>query len=182
MKTDIVRWAELSNSKESPSWKNRNFVVGSFIPEGVSVLDIGAGNQHIRNHIPESCTYQPVDCIAAENVIVVDFNNTKASTITLPQKYDIAICSGVLEYITDGEEFLKFVVNNSSSFILTYVFADNRRIGDDGINGWCSGLTRNQMLALFNKLGIKLIHETAYKKHSIMLLTPSDKQTHQFLL
>lgn len=178
--TDTDRWGELSRSNDKPSWNARNDVIGKFVPENASVLDIGSGNQSVRQCIPDSCSYQPVDCVDGNNVIIIDFNKENVADRLLEEYHDIAICSGVLEYITDTESFFKFVTNNASSAIFTYVFEDNRVANDSKLNGWCAGVRKADMYQLFSHLGISVVHTTNYKRHSIMLLTFNKSKEHNF--
>lgn len=169
MKTDITRWEALSKSTTPPTWGGRNEIIKQFVPEHSSVLDIGAGNQHLKTLIPETCSYQPVDCVPGDNVIVIDFNKENASDVILGS-YDIAVCSGVLEYIRDAEAFFKFVFNNTRMVIFTYVFAEARIPSDTELSGWDSGISKSEFEELMEGMGAQIEYVSTFKRHTIMLL------------
>jgi hypothetical protein len=172
--TDTTRWEKLANQEERPSWQSRNNVIAEYIPTGVSVLDIGCGNQDMKHLIGTSCSYTGLDCVKhnLSDVIVLDFNAVDASDVVLNKRYDYAICSGVLEYINDPLAFIKFVSANAENIILSYILAETRlTIRECAADGWISNLNRVQLQKLLTDNGLKTTHETKYRSHSIFVLS-----------
>lgn len=171
MKTDIERWEKLSKSEDNPSWHKRNDIIAKLIPEGSSVLDVGAGNRDLQRKLNAPSAYQAVDCVGdAEHTVILDFNDLESGEVTLPFRYDIAVCSGVLEYLVDARVLLRFVTSNADFTILTYVFVENRITANDTVNGWVPGLSRVQLTSIFKEFDIKIVDEHRYSSHTIMLL------------
>lgn len=85
----------------APSWIERNRVIGTWIPDGSSVVDIGAGSQNLRDFLPPGCRYQPVDVVPPDaHTLFADFN---AYTVPVMERSaDVVVCSGVLEYVIEG--------------------------------------------------------------------------------
>src|SRR5262245_24890999 len=77
--TDKRRWADVAKGSHSTlaarGWEARSLVISQFIRPGESVLDLGAGEQKLRQYLPPSCVYVPVDCVDVHpGTYVVDFN------------------------------------------------------------------------------------------------------------
>ena len=148
-KTDTKRWRQVS--REVPHWDERNAIIGTLVPEDVSVVDLGAGAQTLRQHLKRSCRYQPCDIIqSSEDVICCDFNSKRYPV--LARKYDYVVCSGVFEYIRDPGDFVSQIRSYGDVIILTY---NPYRPGASKIErlacGWLNHLTEPQIAELFTK-------------------------------
>ena len=165
--TDISRWKALATSECVPVWGDRTEFISTLIDSGATVLDIGCGNQHLKTCINESCSYTPLDCVAGENVIVLDFNSVDVSSILLSTKHDVAVCSGVLEYIHDKSAALNFIHNNSDTAILSYVIKENRNVSNNKTNGWDDGVTNQEFILLLNRSNLQITKQLLHGKHVI---------------
>ena len=117
-RTQKNRWAQVAVGGQ-PSWDSRNEKIAGFIPAGSSVLDLGCGAQTLKGHLAPGCEYQPCDLIkSSPEVIVCDFN--AGIYPKLDKKYTYVVCSGVLEYIRDHEQFLKQCRFLGDTLILSY--------------------------------------------------------------
>src|SRR5579884_4182545 len=159
-KTDKKRWLRVS--KEIPHWDERNAIIGTLVPEDVSVVDLGAGAQTLRRHLKRSCTYQPCDIIqSSKDVIYCDFNRKRYPV--LPRKYDYVVCSGVFEYIRDPSHFISQIHSYGDVIIFTY---NPYRPGASKIErlacGWLNHLTERQMGELFTKQ--RLVWQVLHRK------------------
>jgi len=150
--TDYGRWTK--TAREEPIWNQRNELIASIVPAGASVLDVGAGNMTIRSLIDDSCTYQPVDCIrAADETIIADFN--KGLIPSFDEPFDIAICSGVMEYLNDPAGFLRIVMGWADEIILSYAITDiEGDIQHRRKQGWFNDLSYMDLFRLFAKQGL----------------------------
>lgn len=103
LRTDFERWASLARS-ETHQWEKRARVIASFIRSTDTVLDLGAGQQTLRRHIPRSSGYIAVDCVnILPGTFVVNFN----AEFRLPeQPFTVIVSSGFIEYIEDRPAFL----------------------------------------------------------------------------
>ncbi len=171
MDTDINRWKKLANNEIIPSWEWRNLEIVKFINENESILDVGAGNMNLKNMLPTTCSYQPMDCVKGdESTILVDFNNNIIPNLI--EKYDVVICSGIMEYLKTPEIFLSIVKQWGTKIILTYVVSESRNYSskDYDKNGWVSDLSIEQLNNIFDKLGLRITQLCKIKNHTIFIL------------
>lgn len=89
-------WSGIARG-EIGGWNQRNAEFAKFVPENSSVLDIGCGDQNLKEYLDRSCTYFGIDTVDIHQTPIVDFN--KGILPTLDRRYDIAVLSGVLEYL-----------------------------------------------------------------------------------
>ncbi|TAM46280.1 MAG: class I SAM-dependent methyltransferase [Gammaproteobacteria bacterium] len=152
METDIGRWER--TTREPPSWDERNRVIAAFIPDGASVLDVGAGHGTLRSYLAPGCTYQPMDCVpGTPQTILVEFN--KGQIPALGRTYDVVVCSGILEYIDDPAGFLRTVSGWGERVLISYVTLESQPdIARRRVNGWFNDLTRTELERLFATLGL----------------------------
>lgn len=170
MITDIKRWTDLYQSTNRPSWFERNNIIAQFIPEYASVLDIGAGNKDLKKLISATCEYQALDCVGDESTIIIDFNKDDVKDMHLDKVWDIAVCSGVMEYINDPMTFLTFVSKHARIIILSYIFEKDRTYHNK--NGWVKGLDYSDLMKLLSSLNIECVEffDKNYLRHSLMIL------------
>src|SRR4051812_22017601 len=87
-------------AREWPRWDERNRILAAYIPPGSAVVDLGSGAQTLREPLPAGCSYQPCDLVPGPApVIPCDLESGRWPV--LPRRYDVAVCSGVLEYMPD---------------------------------------------------------------------------------
>ncbi len=96
--TNIDEWRDVAIGSQ-PGWEWRSEVIAKFLRSSDIVMDIGAGDQKLKRHVPASCTYIPVDCVDdLPGTFIVDFN----TEFRLPEvPFTVAVCAGSLEYIND---------------------------------------------------------------------------------
>jgi hypothetical protein len=155
-RNDVSLWHKVAHGGP-PSWDKRNEIIGKMVEPKSSVLDVGCGAQTLKNYLPPGCKYQPADLIkSSPEVIVCDLNGG-----VYPDNgeyYDYVICSGVLEYMRDPEDFLRRIPKLGRTVILTYnPLADNGskidRLGNGW--GWVNHFKRGELEELFSKMGLK---------------------------
>ncbi len=166
--TNYDRWDRVAH--EEPTWNERNELIASTIPAGASVLDVGAGNMTIRSLIPASCRYQPVDCVrGADDTIIADFN--KGIIPSFDEPFDIAICSGVMEYIDDPAAFLRIVMGWADLLILSYAVTDaESNIQNRRNQGWFTDLSYMDLLQIFSEQNIFARHAGVWRGQVIFNL------------
>ena len=100
--TDEHRWRD----PEDPAYHTaeRNRLIARLIPAGASVLDLGAGQQELRRHLPRGCEYQACDLFEGPGVLQCDFNAGVYPAVE--HRYDVLVASGLLEFLTHPEDFL----------------------------------------------------------------------------
>lgn len=132
------------NAKTDPSWDSRNELVAALIEPGLSLFDIGAGAQTIRKHVQYS-KYTPCDVVkSTPDTIVVDLNDVE----NLPdvEQHDVAILSGVVEYLYHPSAVFRWVSSISSTAIISFCPSNegsSERI-DRLASGWLCHLTLDE--------------------------------------
>ncbi len=169
METDIRRWER--TAREPPSWDARNRVIAAFIPDGASVLDVGAGHGTLRSYLPPACTYQPVDCVpSTDKTILADFNKDLIPAITCT--YDVVVCSGILEYIADPAGFLRVVCGWGERVLISYATRESQPdIARRRANGWFNDMAQPELEQLFATLGLDTRQIAEWGSQAIYVLT-----------
>lgn len=113
--TDCGRWSRWNSL--SGGTDLRAGLAGQLVPENSSVLDVGAGLMLLRDYIPASCTYTPLDIVARNrDCIVADLNQQQYPD----QKFDVVCALNIFEFIHDVESFVSWARKHSEKLIFTY--------------------------------------------------------------
>ncbi|WP_027720368.1 FkbM family methyltransferase [Maridesulfovibrio zosterae] len=113
--TDCGRWSRWESL--CGDIDQRAGLAGALIAEKSSVLDVGAGLMMLRDYIPESCSYTPLDIVARNRkCIVADLNQKQYPD----QKFDVIAALFVFEFLHDVTSFLEWAANNAEKLIFTY--------------------------------------------------------------
>lgn len=87
------------------------------------VLDLGCGDHCLRKYLHGYTQYYPVDKVQFKTPCgintVCDLNENPKLVLQLGRVH-YAFCSGILEYITDIEEFMKIISIAADNVILSY--------------------------------------------------------------
>lgn len=162
--SDYSRWSREQSLQ--PSWDARTQLLASWIRSGESVLELGAGRQVLRKQIPVGCTYQPSDMVDRGNgTIVCDLNIRPLPDFA---SFDVAVLSGVLEYLRAPLEVLGLLSVRCRTFVISYAtleaFPD--RI-DRRSNGWISDLSASEIVEWFEKGGFVLSSHHTWNGHAL---------------
>ncbi len=87
-------------------WVLRSKRIAEIIPQKTkSILDIGCGDQKLKNYIRKKIKYQGLDyCERYEGCIVADLNRDNLSKLSIHA--DTYVLAGVMEYIDDLRSFI----------------------------------------------------------------------------
>ena len=169
LQTDIERWSNLAVT-EPPQWEKRARVIASFVRPTDTVLDLGAGQQILRHHIPKPCGYVPVDCVSKfPDTFVVDFNEN----FRLPEKsFNVIISAGFLEYMNDQNQFMNNLVNacEGKFFICSFYLQEPEPAGTHSAN---KPRTIFQCDAFLSKYTQGLVHVATITRQPIFVGTLS---------
>jgi len=92
-------------------WSERNAFLKSFIPDDISIVDIGCGNKEILDFCKPS-KYLGIDILPDADLIMnLDF------PFSLKEKYDLGLVLGVLEYLDDPDYTLSQIKDYADKFI-----------------------------------------------------------------
>jgi len=161
-KSDYKRWGNQENL--SPDWDVRTRQIATLIEPGSSVIEFGAGRLILRNFLPENCSYTPSDIVdRGSNTIVCDLN---AQNLPEFQKYDVAVFSGVLEYINDVPRLVSHLSNFVNVIITSYATAEvNKK--KRGVLGWVNNYTSTEFIEIFEKRGFQCINSQECRSKAI---------------
>lgn len=100
------------------SWRERIKKMASYIEQDDVVADLGCGKQWLRDYLPSSADYVPIDYMErSKDTLVCDFNDHEFPNMFV----DVSVISGVLEYINDTHWFARHVINHTEKrIILSY--------------------------------------------------------------
>lgn len=93
-------------------WSDRWEFVKNYIPNNVSIVDFGCGNQEVLDYISPS-KYVGVDQLETADLIA-----NLDQPIDLTDKFDVALLLGVLEYVQDPELTLANIVHCADHFVV----------------------------------------------------------------
>jgi hypothetical protein len=151
-KSDYKRWG--TERDLSPDWDSRTKQIANLIEPGTSVIEFGAGRLVLKTFLPDKCSYTPSDLVDRGNgTIVCDLNSD-----TLPQfqHYDVAVFSGVLEYINDVPRLISHLANFVTTIIASYAIADtNQKTQKRRTLGWVNDYTAAQLVDIFENAGFQ---------------------------
>lgn len=168
-KSDIKRWQK--NSELYQDWDERTEILGSFILPNSNIIEFGAGNMFLKRHLNNYKTYTATDIVKRfEETIVYDLNNN--ATLDL-SNYNVAVFSGVLEYVYDIDSIFSNLKKNCKQVVLSYCCSDLMSASRDK-NGWLSDYTKEDLEEIFTKYGYKVNNYCEWKKQSIFNLLKQD--------
>jgi hypothetical protein len=164
--TDIQRWQEPTNLK--PEWDERTAKMAGYIQPGSSVIEFGAARLVLPLYLPPGCSYQPVDLVQrSEQTIVIDLNGPLPK---LPQRYDVAVFSGVLEYVREPTEVLRWLEGAAERVLFSYAVAD--KLSDPITrrrNGWVNSYTDASVRRIIRNAGLECIKTDVWQNQHIYL-------------
>ena len=151
-RSDKSRWA--APTSLSPNWDERTVALGRLIQADSSVLEFGAGRMILKQHRPTGCRYTPSDIVdRGPGTLVVDLNATE-----LPEfpSHDVAVFSGVLEYVHDVPRLIRQVKLSCPTVVTSYVpvtdstaLASAQRLS----RGWVNAYSSAEFRSLFESAG-----------------------------
>ncbi len=165
--SDSARWARTAQGRSG--WDERNRMIAGYVPPRASVLDLGAGAQTLRDHLPPDCTYQPCDIVPGPGVLACDLDAGRWPDTG--QRYDLAVCSGVLEYLHDAPAALAGIDAVARRAIVSY--SDRRtgqRLATRVAQGWASHLSLAELRSALDSLDCEWRFLTEWHGHVILAI------------
>jgi len=149
----VSRWADPSSLHAE--WDSRTRQIATQIAPNSSVIEFGAGRLVLAQSLPEGCTYQPSDIAdRGAGTLICDLNRGMPILATV---YDVAVFSGVLEYLENLDPVLLLLKNHARFVIASYASIEEcpdhltRRM-----NGWVNHLSGRQFVQSFEQVGFLL--------------------------
>ncbi len=157
--TDLVRWSNPENLEAG--WEPRSRFAAALIPRRSSVLDIGCGRMMVEKYLHPSCTYLPAD-VAPRDTRTLPCDINKGLIPEAVDSVDIVLMLGVIEYVFDLPAFLKRLAHGRGRIMVTYCDTETGKLAEPerrAALGWVNALTREQLKALFQSAGLRLLAE-----------------------
>ena len=162
-KTDRRRWADPRNIYAS--WESRNKELAALVPSNSRVIEFGAGKRILERYLDPSCSYVPSDIIdRGPGTVVFDLNQRPLPDLG-PDAYDVAVFSGVLEYVREVPAVLDWLTKYVTVCVLTYAPAKARGHSPRGLletigrlrHGWMNNYREEELRSLFYERDFELV-------------------------
>lgn len=163
----LSRWAKYESLHDD--WDERTALIAGMIQPNSSILEFGAGKEHLRGFLPQGCDYHPSDIVArSEETLICDLNKTLPQ---LDRKWDYIIFSGVLEYIHDVQKVLNYVRANCNVCILSYAPTDCLECMITRMrSGWVNHLSKNSFETIIKNAGFEIQEKRVWRGQDIYSL------------
>ena len=142
-------------------------MVASLSPSGTRVLDIGAGNQNLKEALRPGCTYFPADLVPGPGVRHVDLESSLPLDLG---QYDVAVLSGVLEHLTDPARALDQVKDVAPLLVVTYATKE-KRVPENKKSIWVSNMTETELCSVFKAMGSQIVVKKCWQRQTLYLLS-----------
>jgi hypothetical protein len=163
-KSDVARWEKNDQLRED--WDERTLILGRFIDPNSTVIEFGAGNMILKETFKFK-KYTPTDIVKRNEFITVcDLN--KEIHIDF-RGYDVAVFSGVLEYVYDIDNVFRILSTNINQVVMSYCCSDLISLSRDK-NGWLSDYTKNELEEIFSKYRYEIMDYLEWRNQSLFNL------------
>lgn len=165
-RSDFDRWK--SDAELLANWNERTAILASYIQPDTHIIEFGAGAMYLKTLLKHVTSYTPSDIVKRdETTIICDLNKPINFDLTV---YDVAVFSGVLEYVYDIDAVVKTMSKaNINQLILSYCCSDIVALTRTK-NGWLSDYTKPELEAIFLSNGYNIIDYREWHKQSIFNL------------
>lgn len=165
--TDYDRWSQ--NDSLQSNWDERTLIMADHIAAGASVIEFGAGAQALRKALPPSCRYHPSDLVArTPDTLICDLNNGYPD---LPAQMDVAVFSGVLEYIHDLPGLFDWLSCKVDRVVFSYATVEHTpSVLARRQNGWVNDFTQSRIVQIVTQAGFAGGAVTRWRGHVIFVV------------
>lgn len=163
---DNDRW--LDDKSLDRSWDERSALMARSIQAGSRVADVGAGAQSLRSALPPNCTYIPVDIVQRSlDTVVCDFNREEPPELFA----DYVIASGLLEYINNVSQIIKWMASTAPNVVLSYESADGQTSDYRRKSGWVNHHTGEEIREMLSDARLTVVDMAGWRRQTIYWLT-----------
>ena len=151
---------------EKREWAERTQLLAGMMPENFMIIDLGCGYCHLKKYLKMK-KYVGVDRESwIKGVIKADFNKNQFPDLGA---FDIILGQGILEYISDPENFMNQIHKYGDQVLITY-----KKISADDIERKNS-MAFSDITKLFEKTGWKIIkHQLIGRRQKVWLLRKNE--------
>lgn len=164
-RSDVARWGKAENLHSG--WEDRARLMAAYVRPRERVIDFGAGTMALKVVLPDSCTYTAADIVSrAEGMIAVDLNQLPLPPLGI---HDIAVFSGVLEYLHDVPSVLQAVKPLISRLAVSYSVLENvPQIMRRRANGFANDYTEFRFLEVLDTAGFEVLERSAWREQVLV--------------
>ena len=159
--SEIARWSQ--DFQHHPSWGERGEALARMVKPGETVFEFGAGRSRVPGALPAECAYTGSDLVPlSDGILPYDLNDPVLMPIS---GHDVALLSGVLEYVHDLCRIANFFANNFRGVVCSYAALRARscqEIERRRYSGWFTDVTEDDFTALFGAAGFTLTRRGAW--------------------
>ena len=160
---DRKRWS--NPDALAPDWDSRTQRLGALVKPGSAVLEFGAGRLTLVKYLPQGCTYTPSDLVDRGNgTIVFDLNGIDPMPVFSAQ--DVAVFSGVLEYVNDVPKLISELSNRLGVVVASYAVTDFNN-GNRRRHGWVNDFSSTDVIRIFETAGFSCNHQEQWRSQVI---------------
>ncbi|MGA2507460.1 MAG: methyltransferase domain-containing protein [Chitinispirillaceae bacterium] len=180
-RTDYKRWK--NSNKFEEWWRSRSEKISQIIPKNSRVIEFGAGCRWLERYLDRSCVYLPSDLIdRGSGTIICDLNKRPLPDFQY-LNVDVAVFSGVIEYINDLPSVIQWLSNFTISCAASYecvkspphtvsrfVETFKRRY-----SGFVNTYNEEELISLFNKYGFVCLKKITWDTQKVFLFKHQKK-------
>ena len=163
--SDYIRW--MNADKFPKSWSIGSEAISKLIQPESRVVEFGAGSARLRELLPIGCTYLGTDIVKrTPDMVLCDLNASQ-----LPQlgRFDVAVFSGVLEYVRDVPRVVDYLYGFVDAVIASYaVNVSSSNLSRMG-RGWVNNYSRDEFIEVFEAGGFEAIQCIPFNGHVIFV-------------
>ena len=176
-KTDRRRWSNPRNLYAS--WESRNEELAALVPANSRVIEFGAGKRILERHLDPSCSYVPSDIVdRGPGTLICDLNQRPLPDLG-SDVYDVAVFSGVLEYVRDVPSMLDWLTRYVMFCVLTYAPARAKARSPRGLvetigrlrHGWMNSYREEELRSLFAQRGFQLVQANDWENQRLFVFS-----------
>jgi hypothetical protein len=179
-RADYARWSNPENLEKW--WDSRTRTIAQLIPAGSRVIEFGAGRCQLERYLPAGCSYVPSDLAPRQpGTIVCDLNRRPLPDLR-HVKANVAVFSGVLEYMSDLPSVVQWLSGQTSRIVASY---DHVTVGAGPWShfslllrrrnfGYLNNYTLEQLKAVFAREGFRCTQTEQWQTQTILVFERRD--------
>lgn len=181
-KADYDRWTAPGGLEEW--WDERTQLLAAMVPAPSTVIEFGAGRRALERFLAPTCEYIPSDLSdRGPGTLVCDLNLRPLPDLR-PLAPDVAVFSGVLEYIKDVDAIVGWL---TGSGIRTCVLSFDAFPASPGLaervrerrrrtfNGYMNSLTEADLKRIFHDRGMVCVDERRWTHQGLYRFAPAER-------
>ena len=163
----LYRWSHAESLDEQ--WDERTTLMAGMVTPNSSVLEFGAGKEHLRKFLPQGCIYQPSDIVMrSDQTLICDLNKNFPPLV---EKVDYIVFSGVLEYVHDVQRVMHLVRTNCSACLVSYASTDALECMTTRMrSGWVNHLSRETFETILKNADFTVVEKRVWRGQDIYSL------------